>query len=190
MGFQHSSYEGEEDELSLETLKAAKSSSWQGEIHSWALLLFSEIPIQSPGGLFSVNQQFQKHCTTTARTKIWRLWGSSDPGGIGEFTLESSERDIPKGKVFWGCLRSEIRAFWSVSAGSRQITTANSPNLAFFLLWCKQESLGWFWGGAGTAGQTLRGTEKCENAEEELQRRLVLAAPVSPLGVWQCSKLG
>lgn len=51
MGFQHSSYKGEEDELSLQTVSVAKSSSWQGEIHSSCAALFSEIPIQSPGGL-------------------------------------------------------------------------------------------------------------------------------------------
>lgn len=100
MGFQHSSCKGEEDELSL---NVAKSSLWQGEIHSSCAALVSEIP-KSPGGLLLCESAIVKHCKTTA-AKMWQLWGSSHPGGIWEFALE---RDIPKWKVFfWGCLHSE-----------------------------------------------------------------------------------
>lgn len=148
MRFQHGSYKGEEDELSLQTVSVAKSSWWQGEIHSslccfvfrdsnpksWEFLLLCELEI--------AEQQ---------QLKTWQLWSNSNPGGILEFTLRW---DVPKWKVFfWGCLCSKALPCFEVSNNHRK-----EPKFGFFLLWCnqEQESLGWFCVGAETPGQTLK----------------------------------
>lgn len=115
---------------SLQTLKVAKSSSWQGEIHSSGLLLFSDIPIQSPGGLLlcesATAQEQQPKPDSSEAALIQEGFGSLHWKALKEtFQSEKFSEDVCVQKL---CLLS------SVSSGSRQTITGNSPKLAFFLL--------------------------------------------------------
>lgn len=190
MGFQHSSYEGEEDELSLETLKAAKSSSWQGEIHSWALLLFSEIPIQSPGGFILCESAIPKALHNNSQnqnvTAQRQLWSRRD---WGVHTGKLWERHS-KGKSF---LRMFAIGNSGVLKGQCWLTSNNhskQPKFGFFPAVMQ----------AGIPGLVLRGSW---NTRTDTQRNRKMwkcrggtpeeAGPgcsCQSFGVWQCSKLG
>lgn len=181
MRFQHGSYKGEEDESSLQTVSVAKSSWWQGEIHSslccsvfrdsnpksWEFLLLCELEI--------AEQQ---------QLKTWQLWSNSNPGGILEFTLRW---DVPKWKVFF----EDVCAQKLCLVLKCQIITGKSPNLVFSCCDATRSRNPWAGFVWGLEHQDRHSKVWGENGEEELERSLeFLAAPASPLGAWQGSKLG
>lgn len=141
----------------------AKSSSWQGEIHSSCAALFSEIPIQRPGGLLLCESATAKALQNKGSPK----WDSSEATliqeGFGSLHRKALKETLQSEKFFEDVCVQKLCLFWSVSAGSCQIITGNSTNLAFSCCDATRSRNPWvcFVGNTRTDTQKLR--EKIQN---------------------------
>lgn len=148
----------------------AKSSSWQGEIHSSCAALFSETLIQSPGGLLLCESATAKALQKTSSPKRDSSKAALIQEGFGSLHQKAPKETLQSEKFFEGVCVQKLCLFWSVSAGSCQIITGNSPNLAFSCCDATRSRNPW----AGFVWNTRIDTQKCR---EKIQNR-------NSRGVW------